>query len=96
VDRERVFLGSVNLDPRSKYINTEIGALISHTEFAKEAAEGIIELMALDNAWRVEIASDGRLRWHSNTGTLRRQPARGVGQRLADAVFGLLPITKYT
>lgn len=96
VDHERVFLGSVNLDPRSKYINTEIGALVDHTEFAQEAADGIIRLMTLDNAWRVEIGSDDRLRWRSNTGTLRRQPARGVGQRLADTVFGLLPITNYT
>lgn len=96
VDHERVFLGSVNLDPRSKYINTEIGALIDHAEFAEEAADGVIRLMALDNAWRVEIGSDGRLRWHSSTGTLRRQPARGMGQRLADTVFGLLPIAKYT
>lgn len=96
VDQERVFLGSVNLDPRSKYINTEIGALITHSEFAEETADGIIRLMDLANAWRVGIGSDDRLRWHSNTETLQRQPARGVGQRLADAVFGLLPITRYT
>jgi putative cardiolipin synthase len=96
IDQKQVFLGSVNLDPRSRYINTEIGALIDNPVFAKTAADGILRLVTPANAWRVEIGSDGRLRWLSTTTVVRRQPARGIGQRLADTALGLLPVRDYT
>jgi len=95
VDRERVFLGSVNLDPRSKFVNTEMGVLIDNTQLAEVTADAITRLMTTDNAWQVEIGTDGRLQWRSDTETVRRQPARGTGQRLADRFYGLLPISDY-
>lgn len=95
IDRERLFLGSVNIDPRSKRINTEIGALIHNSELAGLAADTIERLMTPQNAWRVDVGSDGRLQWRSDRGTLRRQPARNSGQRLANAAFELLPIRPY-
>ena len=95
IDRESVFMGSVNLDPRSKFINTEMGVLIQNAELAVETAEAILRLMTLDNAWHVEIGPDDRLRWRSDTETRSRQPARSLGQRLADAFYGLLPIRDY-
>jgi putative cardiolipin synthase len=95
VDRESVFLGSVNLDPRSKFVNTEMGVLIHNTELAEVTADAISRLMTPDNAWQVEIGPDDRLQWRNDTETLSRQPARGAGQRLADSFFGLLPIRDY-
>jgi putative cardiolipin synthase len=95
IDRERVFLGSVNLDPRSKKINTEIGALIDNPSLAGLAADAIERLMTPQNAWSVEIGPDDQLQWRSDRGTLRRQPARNSGQRLADTAFGLMPIRPY-
>jgi putative cardiolipin synthase len=95
IDREKVFMGSVNLDPRSKFVNTEMAALIQNAELAKATADAIVRLMTPENAWRVEIGPGGRLQWRSDSETLRRQPARGKGQRLADAFFGLLPIRTY-
>jgi len=78
IDRERVFLGSVNLDPRSKFVNTEMGVLIENTQLAEVTADAITRLMTPDNAWRVEIGTDGRLQWRSDTEIVRRQPARGT------------------
>jgi putative cardiolipin synthase len=95
IDRESVFLGSVNLDPRSKFVNTEMGVLVDNAELAEVTAEAIIRLMTPDNAWQVEIGPDDRLQWRNDTETLSRQPARGAGQRLADSFFGLLPIRDY-
>jgi putative cardiolipin synthase len=95
IDRERVFLGSVNLDPRSKFVNTEMGVLIQNAELAEETADAIVRLMTPDNAWQVEIGPDDRLQWRNDTETRRRQPARGTGQRLADAFYGRLPIRDY-
>ncbi len=95
IDREKVFLGSVNLDPRSKFINTEIGVLVEDAELAEESADSAVRLMASENAWRVDIGPDRRLRWRSNTETLYRQPPRGWGQRLADMCLGLLSLRDY-
>jgi putative cardiolipin synthase len=95
IDREQVFLGSVNLDPRSKAINTEIGMLVENAEFAREAAEDIERLMAPDNSWRVALDGDDRLTWTNDAETTHRQPARNVGQRIADKVFEILPIDRY-
>jgi putative cardiolipin synthase len=92
IDNQRVFLGSVNLDPRSKYVNTEMGVLIESPRLAGDTAAAIARFMTLDNAWRVEIGPGDRLQWRNDTETLHRQPARNIGQRVADLVFGWLPI----
>jgi putative cardiolipin synthase len=95
IDRARLFVGSVNIDPRSKRVNTEVAALIHSPELSEHTADAIESFMTPRNAWKVEIGPDDRLRWHSDAGTLQRQPARNGGQRLADAVLGLLPIHPY-
>jgi putative cardiolipin synthase len=63
VDRRRVFLGSMNLDPRSASVNTEMGVFIDSPALADE----VLRLMALDRrlaALRVELdRGSGRLRW---------------------------------
>jgi len=95
IDHKRLFLGSVNLDPRSKYINTEMGVLIDDVGIAGSAADAIDPLLASENSWRVELGPDGSLRWQSDTQKLTKQPARGSGQRMADWLFTRLPIGKY-
>ena len=41
IDRQRVFIGSMNLDPRSVQINTEIGLLIDNPELAQDLEQRI-------------------------------------------------------
>src|SRR6185436_5061230 len=36
IDRKTVFIGSFNLDPRSKAINTEIGVIVESPELARQ------------------------------------------------------------
>jgi putative cardiolipin synthase len=69
--------------------------LVENAEFAREAAEGIERLMAPDNSWRVALDGDDRLTWTNDAETTHRQPARNVGQRIADKVFEILPIDRY-
>jgi putative cardiolipin synthase len=95
IDGERVFLGSINLDPRSKVVNTEVGMLIADAGFARQATIAIEQLMTPDNAWRVELDDERRLVWTNDRESTRRQPARNVGQRIADRVFRLLPLDRY-
>jgi putative cardiolipin synthase len=95
IDRDSVMLGSLNLDPRSKFINTEMGVLIHDAEIAGDAADAMIRLSEPDNSWRVELGPNGEVRWCSDTETLHRPPARGALQRFADTFFGWLPLHDY-
>lgn len=58
VDKRVVFVGSMNLDPRSATINTELGAVIDSPQLAREMLR-IIDLDRLQNAFRVRRKVDG-------------------------------------
>jgi len=62
IDRKHTFVGSLNLDPRSIDINTEMGVLIENAELAGGMTERFLEaLPAL--AYRVTEDERGKLRW---------------------------------
>jgi len=91
VDRSRVFIGSFNLDPRSRNINTEMGILIDSPELGQELAAKIKYLMEPQNSWRVTLDEKGKLIWVSHDGTLTRQPAQNFWQRVQDVFFKIFP-----
>jgi cardiolipin synthase C len=95
IDRRRAFVGSMNLDPRSEVINSEMGIVIDSPPLAEELALGMDRDMGPANSWRVARADDGTLRWTSEAGTLERQPARNAWQRLENLLFKLLPPSLY-
>ncbi len=92
IDRRVVILGSANLDPRSRRVNTEMTIAIKSDVFAQDIEKAVDALIAPSNAWAVKAAADGSLTWTSDAGVLARQPARGVWQRIVDGVAGRLPI----
>ena len=92
IDREFVYLGSLNMDPRSFHINTEMGLLVASPPLAEQVAKLIERDMGPDNAWQLTLDDEERLIWASRAGTTHLQPARSFAQRLADFFYGLLPI----
>jgi len=95
IDRHTAFIGSMNLDPRSSSLNTEMGVLIQSGAAAAELA-AVMELeMQPQNSWRVQADAKGHLSWSDATETVTRQPARGLSQRFADAFFMLFPAELY-
>ncbi len=63
IDHRISFVGSMNLDPRSATINTELGALIDSPELARELTR-VINLDRLQSAYRVRLAPTGTgLEW---------------------------------
>jgi putative cardiolipin synthase len=65
IDKRLSFIGSMNLDPRSAVLNTELGTIIDSPELAKELLH-IIDIDRLQSAYRVRLAPDGRqLQWLS-------------------------------
>ena len=92
-DRQRCFIGSLNLDPRAIEINTENGLYIESPELAAELAALLDTMMHPDNSWRVHLDEEKRtLYWESSEGTVRIQPARSFSQRISDFFFRLLPV----
>jgi putative cardiolipin synthase len=90
-DGRLVFIGSMNLDPRSGAINTEMGAVIDSPGLGGELRELMLRDMSPDNAWEVSLADDGRLRWTNSDETVYKQPTRGFLQHVMNAIFKVVP-----
>ncbi|MBK9442989.1 MAG: phospholipase D family protein [Comamonadaceae bacterium] len=95
IDRERSFIGSMNLDPRSEVINSEMGVIIDSRALAQKLTERMLRDMTAANSWQVTIQPDGNLLWVSSAGERTGQPARNFWQRVEDVVFKLFPSTMY-
>ena len=95
VDGELAFVGSFNLDPRSAYLNTEMGAFVRHPVLARELGEEFARLTDPARSWAVSL-SKGRLAWTDQAGertrTLRHEPDATPARRILARVLGWLPI----
>ena len=99
LDREKIFIGSLNLDPRSFYENTEIGLILNSPEAAMTIAEILIEDME-QHAFRLELHIDEEgyedILWHGYEGgkaiTFDVDPYTSFWRRLGVSIMGLLPI----
>ncbi|TFI49866.1 phospholipase D family protein, partial [Diaphorobacter sp. DS2] len=67
VDGERVFVGSLNFDPRSAHLNTELGFLIDSPALAQQVAQAFATTVP-EQSYRVKLAGDGALQWHGGLG----------------------------
>lgn len=95
VDGHRVFIGSMNFDPRSANINTEMGVIIESQSLGKQMQDLAERDMRPENAWRVEIGPRGKLVWVSSDETVTRQPARNAWQRIMDGFFRVFPSSQF-
>lgn len=64
IDRETVFIGSLNLDPRSIEINSEMGMFVTNPDLGESMAEQALQQLAAV-AYRVELTERRRLRWRA-------------------------------
>ncbi len=62
IDRKRLFVGSLNLDPRSREINSEMGLLVDSAEMGKQLVDRFLAALP-ELAYRVERDDRGRLQW---------------------------------
>jgi putative cardiolipin synthase len=60
-DRKRIFIGSFNFDPRSAWLNCELGMLIESSTIARDIAERVDR--AGPYTYRPRIGSDDQIRW---------------------------------
>jgi len=95
VDRERVYIGSMNYDPRSALINTEMGVFVESPGLAQALAALIERDIQPDNSWQVTLDDKGQLVWTDDKEVVTRQPARNWWQRVEDVFFMSFPKEYY-
>lgn len=86
VDRETVLMGSMNLDPRSVYLNTELGVMIRSPELAQQIHDSF-DPDVIGGVYRVQLKPDGTgLQWlgtGSDAGeVLKDEPGASLFMRL--------------
>jgi len=91
IDKTRIFVGSMNLDPRSASQNTEMGLVVDSPQLAREMLR-IINISKLQNSYRLRLAKDGgTLQWLTNDGEkeviLTSEPESGFFQRLYNTLI---------
>ena len=94
-----MYVGSFNLNPRSRYLNTETALIVHSPALAEQIARDIEENMQPENSWRLVLDSDGQLEWHARTDGVetvdRHEPGAGLWLRFKSQLFSLFPVEKY-
>jgi putative cardiolipin synthase len=98
-DRRAVFIGSLNLDPRSIQLNTEIGLVCESAPLAEDLA-GRLEQNLDQIAWRLERVVDASGNAHivwietgaDGTRLLTEEPGVSSWRKFSVWFLGLLPI----
>ena len=95
VDRSKVFIGSFNWDPRSAYINTELGVIIDSPAIGEDFVERV-ESQLSTQTYEVFLNEQGSMRWRGMENgqevVLTREPQAGFWRRMGGRFMRLLPI----
>jgi putative cardiolipin synthase len=96
IDERWVFIGSMNLDPRSAFLNTEMGVLVDSPELAAQVREQFERTTSPELSYRVVLEDGEGLVWYDRVKgkdrRLEREPDASAGRRLSVTVLRLLPI----
>jgi len=94
-DRKTTFIGSLNLDPRSVYLNTEVGVIISNNDLTAMASDAL-QAAVKSNAYKVSLTDNNAIIWEStddDTVTVyRSEPHTSIWRRAGVWFMGLFPI----
>ncbi len=101
IDRQRMYIGSMNYDQRSLRINTEVGLIIDSPALAEQTAERFENMVSPQEAYKVTLrpgTSRPTLVWDTEIDhqqvELTREPSRGLWQREKVKLLSLLPIDR--
>ncbi|HEY5803600.1 MAG TPA: phospholipase D family protein [Lysobacter sp.] len=96
LDDERGFVGSFNVDPRSKNLNTEMGVLFDDPVIAAQVRDEYLRLTDPATSYWVYENSEGELRWldraQASPVVIDSEPDAGIWSRTLARVSGWLPI----
>jgi cardiolipin synthase C len=98
-DAATLYVGSMNLNLRSAYLNAESALIIDSPELAGSVADAITLNMRPQNSWHVTLGRDGELLWSTQrdgaTEEVHREPETSWLRRTASGFIAMLPLEKY-
>ena len=97
VDDRQVFIGSLNMDQRSKLLNTEMGVIVDSPDLAKAVTDFFRTATQPSNAYQVTLdPASHQLVWRAEDKsapvTYRSEPEATVKRRTEVTLLRLLPI----
>jgi cardiolipin synthase C len=100
-DRQKLYIGSMNFDERSRTLNTEIGLIIDSRELAEQTAARFESIVAPENSYGLGLQADtvgglSHLLWRTRENRIAveydREPARSDWQRMKVNFLSLIPL----
>ncbi|MCO6507005.1 MAG: phospholipase D family protein [Snodgrassella sp.] len=96
IDGQQLYIGSLNFDPRSARLNTEMGVVIQSPEMAKFMNQAINEALP-DVTYQVKLSAQGKLEWlktndKNQTKVYHHEPDTSIWQRVWVKLLSWLPL----
>ena len=96
VDSRWSFVGSMNIDPRSANLNTEMGVLVDSPQLASQLRAQFEANTSPDLSYRVVMDPKRGLTWHDSKDgeqrVLEREPDASVSRRIGATLLRALPM----
>ena len=96
IDGHTTMIGSFNMDPRSRDLNSEIGLLIRSEAFAATVLKAMERDFDPANSYRVDLTEQGKLRWTGASAAgpveFKKEPNSTFWKRLAAALIRIVPV----
>jgi phosphatidylserine/phosphatidylglycerophosphate/cardiolipin synthase-like enzyme len=68
IDRRTVFIGSLNMDGRSKHFNSELGLVVRSPEIARQVTN-LIDDISAEGSYHLSLDASGHIVWSSGEGS---------------------------
>ncbi|MCA0920490.1 phospholipase D-like domain-containing protein [Pseudooceanicola nanhaiensis] len=92
IDDSETFVGSMNFDPRSIKVNTEVGVLVHSPSLTRDMLAGLEDDIAR-LTYRLSLDAEGRVTWVAGSGaTFRDEPHAGGFRKFVAHMAWLLPV----
>ena len=96
IDQKQVFIGSFNFDPRSAYLNTEIGVLLDSPNLARAVHQTMDQNLS-KYAYKLVLDANNKINWKikrqdGSTKTYLKEPKMKWWQKAGVKVISWLPV----
>ncbi len=96
IDNNRIFIGSFNFDPRSVFLNCEMGFLIHSSKLALQLSAAFDKPIKA-NSYQPKLTPGGKMIWNEikegdELITYQEEPEASWFQQISMVIIGLLPV----
>jgi putative cardiolipin synthase len=92
IDGRTLFVGSYNLDPRSRFLNCEQGIMARSGALTEQLEAIFREQTSGSHAWQVRLRSGGGLEWSDGQSRYEDEPGASLSRKLQAWLARVLPV----